>query len=69
MKAISKADDIQSKTGRKCLVVFNKTTNEYEAIEKKILKRAANNSKNKPGRVFTHERVKIMQKKSLYVTR
>ncbi len=68
-KAIAKADEIQRTTGRKCLVVFNKSSNEYEAIEKKILKRVANNTKGKPGRVFTHDRIKLMQKKSLYVTR
>lgn len=68
-KAVQQADAIKSTTGRKAIVVFNKTTNEYEAIEKKILKRAANNSKGKTNRFFTHDRVKLIQKKSLYVTR
>lgn len=68
-KAILDADKIKQTTGRKAIVVLNKSTNEYEAIEKKLLKRAANNSKGKEDRVFTHQRVKIIQKKSPYVTR
>jgi len=82
-QAISEADDNKDNTGRKTIVVYNATSGEYETIEKKILKKASysnrnkNNAKLTPGRkkfkkdktrAFSDERVKTIEKKSLYVT-
>lgn len=82
--AIEDADKNKQKTGRKTMVVFNTSTGSYEPLEKKILKAASNAGKRKNNsamtegrkrmmnakkeRVFTPERVKQIQQKSLYVT-
>lgn len=83
-EAIQGADKDKQHTGRKNMVVFNSTAGKYEPVQKKLLKIASNNTKNKnnkamtPGRirvmkkqkprVFDPERVKQIENKSLYVT-
>lgn len=82
--AIADADNNKSTTGRKTMVVFNRTAGSYETVEKKTLKTASNLFKNKnnakmtegrkkmakkkPARAFDPKRVKTIEKKSLYVT-
>lgn len=82
--AIEDADKDKAKTGRKNMVVFNKETGKFEPIQKRLLKVASRNSKNKSNkamtdgrkrmmkqtkkRVFTPEKVKSLEKKSVYVT-
>lgn len=65
--AIRDADGIKDKTGRKAMVVFNKDTDAFEPIEKKLLKRAANASKRKNNAPMTEGRkraaVKAQQEK------
>jgi hypothetical protein len=81
--AIQEADHNKASTFRKTMVVYNTSSGEYETLEKKILKKASylNRNKNnakltegrkkfmkKKARAFDHDRVKNMEKKSLYVT-
>jgi hypothetical protein len=82
--AIEQADKINASTGRKMIVIFNSDKMEYEAVEKQLLKTAANARKvkgqpakteyrkkqkeKKPGAI-THQRVHRIEKRSLYVTR
>lgn len=74
-KAIIDADNDKQKTGRKNIVVYNSTKQEYEAVQKKLLKVAAyrtrnNGSKsNKRNRIIKHEQFKSIENKSLYATR
>jgi hypothetical protein len=83
-EAIHDADKDKEKTGRKNMVVFNTTSGKYEPVQKKLLKAATRVGKNKSNkaltegrkrmlkqtreRAFTNERVKQIEKKSLYVT-
>jgi hypothetical protein len=82
--AIHEADEDKEKTDRKNMVVFNTTSGRYEAIQKKVLKNATRVGKNKSNKAMTagrkkmmkkkadrimrSERVKQIEKKSLYVT-
>jgi hypothetical protein len=82
--AIGDADKNKETTGRKNMVVFNTTSGKYEPIQKKQLKVIAKVSKNKSNKSMTPGRVKMMkaskprvidtnrikniEKKSLYVT-
>jgi hypothetical protein len=83
--AIDDADENKKETGRKNMVVFNAHSGKYEPIQKRLLKNAANVTKNKsnkamtPGRkkmmkqnkkkrIVDSDRVKQIEKKSLYVT-
>lgn len=82
--AISEADGIKEKTDKKAMVVFNNHSDQYEAVSKQLLKKAVkkhkvnrNRKQTKyrqsnvktitPGR-FTLDRIKSLEKKSLYVT-
>lgn len=83
-KAIKDADTDKESTGRKNMVVFNKHSGKYEPLQKRLLKAAAKSGKNKSNkamtegrikmlrtkkpRVFDTDRVKQIEKKSLYVT-
>lgn len=82
--AIEEADKMERATGRKMIVVFIESKGEYQAVEKQTLKTVANVRKvkgqpaqtefrkkqgvKKPGSI-THNRVKVIEKRSLYVTR
>lgn len=82
--AIGEADNNKQETGRKNIVVFNNSTGYFEPVAKKLLKAASKASKNKNNaartkarrrrlsktkkREFTDERVKQIERKSLYVT-
>jgi hypothetical protein len=82
-EAIVQADQDKEKTGRKNMVVFNTTSGKYEPVQKKLLKAASQMGKNRSNkahtegrrrmlkhkeRAFTPQRVKHIEKKSLYVT-
>ncbi len=82
-KAIGQADEQKAKTGRKNMVVFNQHQGIYQPIAKKTLKAASKVGKNtsnkamtdgrikmmkRKKRVIDNERVKQIEKKSLYVT-
>lgn len=84
--AIQEADENKEETGRKNIVVFNATSGKYEPVQKKLLKAAAGQSRNKSNKAMTdgrkrelaktkskkrpidQERIKQIEKKSLYVT-
>lgn len=84
-QAIEHADRDKDKTGRKNVVVFNTHSGKYENLQKKVLKAAATVGKNKNNaaltegrlrmmkakkkRQFTTDRVRQIEKKSLYVTK
>lgn len=79
--AIKDADNDKANTGRKNMVVFNIANNQYEAIQKKLLKKAANAKKQPAARngfrvrkavkrtKIKNEQVKKIEEKSLYVTK
>lgn len=82
--AIQEADDNKERTDRKTMVVFNMSSGEWETVEKKVLKKASSMNRNtnnakmtdgrrrfmkKKNRAFDNDRVKAIEKKSLYVTR
>lgn len=84
-EAIGKADGIKKDTGRKAIVVFDNRAGSYDAFTKRVLKAVTNKRKIKgqpaqteyrkkrpvkksPGR-FTVDRVKMIEKKSMYVTK
>lgn len=79
--AIYNADKDKEKTGRKNMVVFNSTQGVYEPVQKKLLKRIAKAKKpqairngyrtakaEKKAPISIH-RVKVIENKSLYVTK
>lgn len=69
-KAIHDADADRGKTGRKNMVIFNTTTKKFEPIQKKKLKQVSQVQKKKGGkRTMSSQRIKQIEKKSLYVTR
>lgn len=75
--SIVKADRIKDETNKKALVVYNNFSQQYEAIEKQKLKKAANlgvikSSKTrnmKKRRMMDHGRVRQIEKRSLYSTK
>jgi hypothetical protein len=83
-EAIADADHDKQTTGRKNMVVFNQSSGKFEPLQKRLLKIASNNTRNKSNkamtegrkkmmqkkktRVFDNNRVKQIEKKSLYVT-
>jgi len=84
-EAIGKADDLKKDTGRKAIVVFDNPAGKYDALTKRTLKAVTEKRKIKgqpaqtayrkkhpvkksPGR-FTVDRVKMIEKKSAYVTK
>lgn len=79
--AIGEADKDKATTNRKNMVVFNTSSNQYEAIQKKLLKKAATSKKQDPARNGYRVRqavkrtkiktgqVKKIEEKSLYVTK
>lgn len=83
-EAINNADKDKMQTGRKNMVVFNTANSEFEPVQKRMLKFLAakgkqkNNAKKTDGRkkfakpvgkrVLTGEKVKQVEKSSLYVT-
>lgn len=83
-EAINEADKNKEETGRKNMVVFNSHSGKYEPLQKRILKAASRLNRNKSNkamtegrkkmmkakksRTFTNDRVKQIEKKSLYVT-
>ncbi len=71
--AIAEADRIHKETGKKVLVVYNKATKQWEAIEKQLLKAAHKKHKaynrgrsTEPG--IPLNRVKQIEKRSVYGT-
>lgn len=80
--AIAEADDIKRTSGKKTLVVFNNHSGMYEPVKKSTLKTAVKihkvkrNRRQTDGRKpqtrvrgrFTNDRVKVIEKKSVYVT-
>lgn len=69
-KAIHDADKDKEKTGRKNMVIYNSTTKKFEPVQKKILKQVSKIQKQKGGkRTMSSQRIKQIEKKSLYVTR
>lgn len=81
--AIEEADKNRDETGRKTMIVYNTVSGGYEAVEKRLLKKAAN-IKNKNNavktdgrkklarskrRILDHDRVRSIEEKSLYVAR
>lgn len=84
-EAIGKADDIKEDTGRKAMVVFDNKAGKFDALTKKALKSATEKRKihGQPAQTayrkkrpvkkslsrFTVERVKLIEKKSAYVTK
>lgn len=66
--SIHEADADKAKTGRKNIVVYNADTKRFEPVQKKQLKKVSKMKKGKPGRI-TPERIRNMEKKSIYVTR
>lgn len=67
--AIKEADDDKEETGRKNMVVFNQQGGNFETIQKNLLKRLANKNKNKNNAKMTEGRKKFMQKKKkTYIT-
>ena len=83
-EAINNADKDKEQTGRKNMVVFNTANSEFEPVQKRMLKFLAakgkqkNNGKKTDGRkkfakpvkkrLLTGEKVKQVEKSSLYVT-
>jgi hypothetical protein len=61
--AIHDADDDKKKTGRKNMVVFNSTGGKFEPVQKKMLKKAANLTKNKSNKAMTKGRKKMLKGK------
>lgn len=61
--AIRDADKDKEETGRKNMVVFNTHGGNFEPITKKLLKAVANKNKNKNNGKLTDGRKKFMQKK------
>lgn len=69
-KAIHDADKDKEKTGRKNMVIYNSTTKKFEPVQKKILKQVSKIQKQKGiKRTMKSQRIKQIEKKSLYVTR
>lgn len=78
--AIAAADADKEKTGRKNMVVYNTTTKSFEPMQKKALKHAAKakvqeevkkgfrQPKAKKVTPIKSQRVRVIEKKSLYVT-
>lgn len=82
--AIRDADKNKEENGRKNMVVFNQHGGNFEPIEKKLLKKIAQHNKNKNNAAMTdgrkkfmkkkkshyidNDKVKTIEKKSLYVT-
>lgn len=82
-QAIHDADANKEENGRKNIVIFNTVNKAFEPVEKRVLKRMADKNRNtnnaaktkyrkrnhgKGKRVLDSERVKTIEKKSLYVT-
>lgn len=68
--AIHAADSDKEKTGRKNMVIYNSTTKKFEPVQKKILKQVSKIQKQKGiKRTMKSQRIKQIEKKSLYVTR
>ncbi len=81
-EAIQAADRIHKDTGKKVLVVYNKATQQWEPIEKQLLKMAHKrmkaitaNDKRKRNKAdmskssgMKYDRVKTIEKKSVYAT-
>lgn len=61
--AIRDADMDKDETGRKNMVVFNTTGGNFEPIQKNLLKKIANRNKNKNNGKLTDGRKKFMKKK------
>lgn len=69
-EAIHEADNDKKKTGRKNMVIYNSTTKTFEPVQKKLLKQVANHNKRKKIKSDINiNRIKQIEKKSLYVTR
>lgn len=82
-QAISDADGDKEQTQRKNMVVYNTAIKEFEPLQKQLLKAAERAGKNKNNAKMTDGRkrvlkrkkkllqqdVKMMEKKSLYVTK
>lgn len=80
--AIHDADKDKAETDRKNIVVFNSTANIYEPVQKRMLKFVAKNKTQKKvangfkqpkayvkrNKSITLDRIKEVEKKSLYVT-
>jgi hypothetical protein len=64
-QAIHDADDDKKNTGRKNMVIFNSTSGKFEPLQKKMLKSAANLTKNKSNKAMTEGRKKMMKKKKI----
>lgn len=80
-EAIQAADKIKQQTGKKVLVVYNNATKQWEPLEKQLLKLAHKkmkkvnaNRRRKRGKEkiegtgMTLERVKVIEKKSVYAS-
>jgi hypothetical protein len=61
-EAIGLADKDKEKTGRKNIVVFNSHSGKYEPLQKKGLKRLAENGKNKSNKAMTDGRKRVLAK-------
>lgn len=57
-EAIVDADEIKEKTGKKAIVVFNNHGGTFEAMSKRLLKKAAKNGKAKGSPALTKARKK-----------
>lgn len=68
-EAIHNADADKSRTGRKNIVVYNTDSGCFEPVQKKKLKQLVAFNKRKKDHSFNSKRVKLIEKKSLYVTR
>lgn len=84
-KAIGDADADKERTSRKNIVVYDTDDREFKPVHKRTIKQVANMTKNKSNRkqtegakkmnkkrkapVLTMDRVKNIEKKSLYVTK
>lgn len=69
-QAIEEADKIKKETGQKALVVYNRSTRQWEAIKKRQLKDAHKRRKASKDKStgMKHGRTKEIEKKSVYVT-
>lgn len=69
--AIQEADKIKADTGKKAIVLFNHGAGKYEPVTKQDLKKAYRQGKSarKKGKKspFTLERIKRLEKRSMYV--
>lgn len=62
-EAIGLADKDKAKTGRKNMVVFNTVSGKYEPLQKRLLKNAANATKNRSNKAMTEGRKRMMKKR------